>query len=96
MRVLRESGDAQRGGDGAPSRGQDGAEDQHQHVLPGWCGEALLERLHPRSQSCWHKPAQTCTRHLFPKSAPGEKLTGAEPAANPLIDHIEFNLGELA
>jgi hypothetical protein len=32
-----EPGDAQSGGDGAPPRGQDGADGQHQHARPGRC-----------------------------------------------------------
>src|SRR3954452_21178309 len=49
-RVLVEAGDAQGRGDGPPPGTEDGAGDQHQHMLPRWVGEALPERLHPSDE----------------------------------------------
>jgi hypothetical protein len=88
MRVVLEPDDAQSGGNGAPPRGQDRSDDQHQHMLPGRCGEALLERLHPPASTSRLRPAIAIPS---PESAPGEKLAAAEAAANPLVDHIRFN-----
>ena len=57
VRVPVEADNAQGGGYGAASRGQDGTDDQHQHVLPGRCVKARLERLHPSGQSGRYEPA---------------------------------------
>ena len=57
VRVLVEAGDAQGGGDGAPPGAEDGAGDQHQHVLPGRCGEAPLNGCIQAGQSGRYEPA---------------------------------------
>ena len=38
--LIRQSHDAQRLGDGAFAGRQNGAADQHQDMVPDWCGEA--------------------------------------------------------
>ena len=51
VRILIEPDDTQRSGDSATSGSQNSAEDEYQHMLLGWCGEALPERQHPSCES---------------------------------------------
>lgn len=90
-RLLAAPPDLQGGGHGSPSRGENGADEQHQHMLPGRSGEPVTERLHSGTQPGRHRLARYCDWHRLPRIDVGGKTRQPDAIREPQPDHNRFN-----